>query len=65
METQLVWTTAESQVTEGNLNYGENKNQEEGVLMYKADSGKGVSVSVKTLINFYNSLSTIWLCTLK
>ena len=52
-------TSAEYQVIKGNSNYGENKNHEGGVLMYKVDSSKSASVNVNSLINFYNSLSTV------
>ena len=52
-------TSAESQETEGNSNYGETKNKEGGVLVYKVGSSKSVGVNVNSLINFYNSLSTV------
>ena len=52
-------TSAEYQDTEGNSNYGETKNKEGVVLVYKGDSSKSVGVNVNSLINFYNSLSTV------
>ena len=52
----LTRSSAESKVIEGNLGYGENKNKEEGVSVYKLHGSKSNGVSVSTLINFYNSL---------
>ena len=49
-------SSAESKVIEGNLGYGENKNKEGGVSVYKLHGSKSNGVSVSTLINFYNSL---------
>ena len=49
-------SSAESKVIEGNLGYGENKNKEGGVSVYKLHSSKSNGVSVSNLINYYNSL---------
>ena len=51
-------SSAKPQVIEGNMSYGENKNKEEGVSVYKLHGSKSNSMSVSNLINFYNSLST-------
>ena len=47
-----------SQVTECDLNFGENKNTEGGVLVNNVDSSNG-NVNVSKLIDFYNSLSVV------
>ena len=52
-------TSAKSQDAEGNSNCGENKNTEGGVLVSNEDSRKNARVNVSSLINFYNSLSTV------
>ena len=52
-------TSAKSQVTEGDLNFGENKNAEGGVLVNNVDSGNNGNVNVSKLIAFYNSLAVV------
>ena len=52
-------TSAKSQVIEGDLNCGENKKAEGGVLVNNEDSRNNVNVNVSKLIAFYNSLSTV------
>ena len=52
-------TSAKSQVTECDLNFGENKNTEGGVLVNKMDSRSNGNVNVSKLIDFYNSLSVV------
>ena len=52
-------TSAKSQVTEGDLNFGENKNAEGGVLVNNVDNSNNGNVNVSKLIAFYNSLSTV------
>ena len=58
-------TSAKFQDTEGNSNCGENKNTEGGILVFNEDSSKNARVNVSSLINFYNSLSTVQIYTLK
>ena len=52
-------STTSAEFTDVRLSYGETKNKEEGILMYRPDSSKSEYVTVSTLINFYNSLSTV------
>ena len=52
-------TSAKSQVTECDLNFGENKNTEGGVLVNNVDSSSNGNVNVSKLIAFYNSLSVV------
>ena len=52
-------TSAKSQVTECDLNFGENKNTEGGVLVNNVDSSSNGNVNVSKLIDFYNSLSVV------
>jgi len=52
-------TSAKSQVTECDLNFGENKNTEGGVLVNNVDSSSNGNVNVSKLIGFYNSLSVV------
>ena len=48
-----------SQVTEGDLDFGENKKAEGGVLVNNEDSSNNGNVNVSKLIDFYNSLSVV------
>ena len=52
-------TSAKSQVTECDLNFGENKNTEGGVLVNNVDNSSNGNVNVSKLIEFYNSLSVV------
>ena len=52
-------TSAKSQVTERDLNFGETKNAEGGVLVNNVDSSSNGNVNVSKLIAFYNSLSVV------
>ena len=52
-------TSAKSQVTECDLNFGENKNTEGGVLVNNVDNSSNGNVNVSKLIAFYNSLSVV------
>ena len=58
-------TSAKSQVTERDLNFGETKNAEGGVLVNNVDSSSNGNVNVSKLIEFYNSLSVVQGYTLK
>ena len=52
-------TSAKSQVIEGDLNFGENKKAEGGVLVNNVDSSNNGNVNVSKLIAFYNSLAVV------
>ena len=52
-------TSAKSQVTERDLNFGETKNTEGGVLVNNVDNSSNGNVNVSKLIAFYNSLSVV------
>ena len=52
-------TSAKSQVTECDLNFGENKNTEGGVLVNNVDNSSNGNVNVSKLIAFYNSLAIV------
>ena len=58
-------TSAKSQVIEGDLNFGENKKAEGGVLVNNEDSSNNGNVNVSKLIAFYNSLAIVQSYTLK